>query len=501
MIKYDFNELIVLDLANNHQGDLEHGLNIIKAMGKVVNELGMRAALKFQFRQLDTFIRPDFKKRDDVAHIPRFFSTRLSIKDYKQLIKEVRAQGMIPTCTPFDEESVDIIQKLDIEIMKIASCSVMDIPLLNKVAGVKMPVVASTGGATVSQIDHMVQIFEQNKLDFALHHCVSIYPTPPENLQLNQIEFLKNRYKGIPIGWSTHEDPDDTITVQMAAAKGAVLFERHVGMKTAKHKLNKYSSSPEQIKKWLMAYKEAKSKLGAVHRAPSLPQETESLLTLMRGVYANNPVKKGSKIKRSDVYFSMPPTNGGLISGQWRENILADQSYKENKALNNKLAVHNLTDEQVVSEIMLQVKGMLNDARIYLNRKSKIEISHHYGLDRFREFGAVIIDVINRKYCKKLIIQLPRQKHPYHFHKKKEETFQILYGGLEVEKNGNPVYLEIGDLFLVKPNNWHKFSTLDGVIFEEISTTHYNDDSFYQDDYIASLPREKRKTIVENWEL
>jgi len=501
MRKYNFENLIILDLANNHQGDLEHGINIIKAMGGVVNELGMKAALKFQFRQLDTFIHPDFKDREDVAHIPRFFGTRLSVNDYEKLIKEVRNQGMISMCTPFDEESVDVIKKLDIEIMKIASCSAMDIPLIEKAASAKLPTVVSTGGATVNQIDHMVQIMEYNKLDFAIHHCVSIYPTPDEKLQLNQIEFLKNRYKDVPIGWSTHEDPNDTITIQLAAAKGAVLFERHVGMETKKHKLNKYSSSPIQVKKWLEAYKKVKTVLGSIHRAPSPPEEKDALLTLMRGVYARKTINKGDKIKRSDVFFAMPPTNGGLISGQWRKNLSANKKYEANEPLNKEIVDNKLTEKQIINEIMLQVKGMLNDARINIGKGSKIEISHHYGLNRFREFGVVIIDVINREYCKKLLVQLPRQKHPYHFHKKKEETFQILYGDLEVEKDGNPYHLKTGDLFLVEPNNWHKFSTLDGVIFEEISTTHYNDDSFYQDEYIANLSREMRKTVVKNWEL
>ena len=99
---------------------------------------------------------------------------------------------------------------------------------------------------------------------------------------------------------------------------------------------------------------------------------------------------------------------------------------------------------------------------------------------------------------KKIIIQLPRQKHPYHFHKKKEETFQILSGDLEVEKDGNPQFLVAGDLFLIEPNKWHKFSTLSGTIFEEISTTHFDNDSIYQDEYIANLPREERKTVVSH---
>ena len=154
----------------------------------------------------------------------------------------------------------------------------------------------------------------------------------------------------------------------------------------------------------------------------------------------------------------------------------------------------------IINNIMLQVRGMLNDARIKIGKHSDIEISHHYGLSRFREFGAVIIDIINRKYCKKLIIQLPRQKHPYHYHEKKEETFQILYGDLEVEVAGESMSLSQGDIATVKQTKWHKFHTLNGVIFEEISTTHYNNDSFYEDDSIATLKREDRKTIVKNWE-
>ena len=65
-----------------------------------------------------------------------------------------------------------------------------------------------------------------------------------------------------------------------------------------------------------------------------------------------------------------------------------------------------------------------------------------------------------------------------------------------MEKDGEPYVLKEGDLFLVEPNHWHKFSTMHGVIFEEISTTHYNDDSFYQDEAIQKLPREERKTKV-----
>ena len=195
----------------------------------------------------------------------------------------------------------------------------------------------------------------------------------------------------------------------------------------------------------------------------------------------------------------MPAVEGCLLSGQWSASIVTDKDYSAGESLNEAIANADASDDQHINQIMLQVQGMLQDAKIQLNNTSNIEISHHYGLKRFREYGAIIIDVINREYCKKLIIQLPRQKHPYHFHKQKEETFQVLYGEMEVEKNGNPTILKTGDLFLVEPGNWHKFSTLDGVIFEEISTTHINSDSYYEDQRINDMPREARKTVVTNW--
>jgi D-lyxose ketol-isomerase len=151
-------------------------------------------------------------------------------------------------------------------------------------------------------------------------------------------------------------------------------------------------------------------------------------------------------------------------------------------------------------DILLQTRGILNHAGLVVGRSSTIDVSHHYGLERFREFGCVIVNCINRVYCKKLIVVLPRQKHPYHYHKIKEESFQLLWGDLEVEIDGARRKLEVGDIVLVEPGRWHKFHSLDGAVFEEVSTTHLNDDSFYEDEQIALRPRESRKTELPNWE-
>jgi N-acetylneuraminate synthase len=499
MHDFDFNGLFTYDLANNHQGDLEHGLNIIRALGDVTKTAGVRGALKFQFRHLETFIHPDYKEKKDVKHIPRFMETGLTKEQHQVLTETVIDNGMYTMCTPFDEESVDLILDLGIEIIKVASCSAADRPLLERIAEANRPVIASTAGLSMDKIDRLVSFFESRHVHFALMHCVALYPTPNDKLKLNQIHFLRERFPHIPIGFSTHEDPDNYMPIQIAYAKGARIFERHVGMETKKHKLNKYSSRPEQVAKWIESYKQAVASCGGDHWAPASPDEIASLHSLMRGVFAKKAIKKSEKLTRDKVFFAMPLHEGQLISGDWFNGVKADKKYGPDEPINEGVVHSEMPPEEIIYRIMLQVKGMLNKARIWIGKDSSIELSHHYGLERFREFGAIIIDVINRKYCKKLIIQLPRQKHPYHFHKKKEETFQLLYGDLEVELDGTRIQPQVGDTILVKPGEWHKFHTLHGAIFEEISTTHYNDDSLYEDERIARLPREARKTVIPNW--
>ena len=499
MQEFDFNGLFTYDLANNHQGDLEHALNIINALGDVNKKADVRGVLKFQFRQLDTFIHPGYKQKKDVKHIPRFMETAFTTQQYEVLTEAVIKNGMYTMCTPFDEESVDIILDLDIKIIKIASCSANDRPLLERVTQVNRPVIVSTAGLSMGKIDWLVSFFESRNMNFALMHCVAIYPTPNNKLRLNQINLLKERFPYVPVGFSTHEEPDNYVPIQIAYGKGAILFERHVGMETEKYKLNRYSSTPEQIAQWIEAYKQGIAACGGEYRSPASPEEIASLRSLMRGVFAMDEIRKGDKLNRDRVYFAMPLHDGQLISGEWFDGVEADRDYAPNEPVNETVSNFILPPEEIIYRIMLQVKGMLHKARIRIGEDSSIEFSHHYGLERFREFGAIIVNCINRKYCKKLIIQLPRQKHPYHFHNKKEETFQLLYGDMEVELEGQRIKPQVGDTILVKPGEWHKFHTLDGAIFEEVSTTHFDNDSFYEDDRIARLPRETRKTVISNW--
>jgi N-acetylneuraminate synthase len=498
---FDFRDLFVLDLANNHQGNVEHGKKIIQSMSDVCTKHGVRAAIKFQFRQLDSFIHPDHQEGSELKYIQRFQSTRMERSGFETFLNEVWSRGQLAACTPFDEESVGVIDEMGFDIIKVASCSAKDWPLLEAIADSGKPVICSTGGLSTEDIDNVVSFFQHRAVHFAIMHCVSIYPTPDEKLCLRQIRALCERYPDTVIGWSTHESPEDNVPVGMALALGARMFERHVGVATDQIQLNAYSSTPEQLSDWLAAHARARVMLGPVERPPASAAEQDAIDSLRRGVYARRPIRKGAVIASDQVFFAMPYNEGQLESGRWKDGIVAREDIPVNGLLLGEgISVPEDTDVQIIKSAVHEVKALLNEARIHLGPDFVVEYSHHYGIPNFRTVGAVLIECINREYCKKLVIQLPHQRHPSHYHARKEETFQILYGVLYSKIDGHVRELYPGDTVLVQPGVWHSFWTEDtGVIFEEVSTTHYNDDSFYEDKQINKLAQVERKTVVDNW--
>ncbi|MCM2275884.1 MAG: N-acetylneuraminate synthase family protein [Candidatus Didemnitutus sp.] len=497
---FDFRDVYVFDLANNHQGDVEHALRIIEEVGAVVRARGVRGIFKFQFRQLDTFVHPAHQQNSPNKHIPRFLSTRLGKEDFRRLTEAVRRAGMITMSTPFDEESVDLIDELGIEVVKVASCSALDWPLLEKIATYTKPVIVSTGGLKLDDIDDLVSFLDHRRVHFALMHCVSIYPTPDHQLELNQIEVIRNRHPSKVVGFSTHEVPDELGAAMIAIAKGAKLLERHVGIATDKIKLNAYSSTPAQVDAWIAAAERARVMCGHAGRPAAPAEELASLASLKRGVFIRDPIKAGGTLRREDVYFAMPYAEGQLDSGQWKEGIVVNADLaKDAPVMLDQITRPAKSEKAVLFDVIHEVKAMLNEARIALNTDFRLEFSHHFGLAEFRKTGAVIIECMNRDYCKKLIVQLPGQYHPSHYHKKKEESFQVLHGTLEIILEGRRRTLQPGDIQLVPQGCWHEFWTDTGVIFEEVSTTHINNDSFYEDKRINTITREARKTIVNNW--
>lgn len=492
--------LFVFDLANNHQGSVDHGRGVIRSVAQAVSERGLRGIFKFQFRELDTFVHPAHQTGSNNKHVPRFLSTRLSWSQFGELFDEVRAQGLVPMTTPFDEASVDRAVEMGFDILKVASCSAKDWPLLEKVAMAGKPVIFSTGGCSMADIDNLVSFFEHRAVDFGIMHCISLYPTPREACALNQIDALRMRFPTRPVGWSTHEEQDEVAPLQIAYAKGARIFERHVGMPAEGISLNAYSSNPEQVGRWLDAYVHARALCGPVQRPASAEAEQRALIELRRGVFAKRALQTSDVVQRDDVYFAMPCETGQLHSGQVRPGMTLLHAVAANGPLmENAVQFQPDPGYLVLKTAVHEIKAMLNEAKITLNSDFSVEYSHHLGLSEFPKVGCVLIDCVNREYCKKLLVQLPGQAHPLHYHRRKEETFQVLAGVLHLEIDGRERVLYPGDTTLVLPGVWHRFWSDTGAIVEEVSTTHYTNDSFYKDARIQETPLDVRKTRVTHW--
>ncbi|MBA7565369.1 hypothetical protein ES708_07045 [subsurface metagenome] len=494
-----FEKLFVLEIANNHMGDVEHGLRIIRELYDVCQKFDFKYAIKFQYRNLDTFIHPDYKNSYDFKYIKRFSETRLCDDDFLQMKGEAKKLSFLSMCTPFDENSVDKIIEHKFDIIKIASCSFTDWPLLEKIAETDMPIIASTAGASLEEIDQVVVFFEHRRKKFALMHCVGEYPTAPKHLNLNQIELLQHRYPNLTIGYSAHENPDNFDAVKMAIAKGAEIFERHVGIPTEKYTLNKYSSSPAQIQKWLATAKDAIAACGKSEtRRKIYKKEKTDLHGLRRGVFAKQKIQKGEKVTVENTFFAIPNFEGQFVANnmsKYTERI-AKKDIEANEGIYLKDVNERNLREQVL-EIIRKVREMLVESRVHLPHMLQFELSHHYGIERFNEWGATIINCVNREYCKKLVIVLSKQRHPLHFHKKKEETFQIIAGELILDLGEGEKQYYPGDIVVVERGVKHSFRSEEGVIFEEISTKHYADDSYYEDKEITK--NKNRKTEMTFW--
>jgi N-acetylneuraminate synthase len=309
-----FDELFVLELANNHLGNVERGLKIIAAYAQVVRFNNVRAAIKLQLRDVDSFIHQDFRHRDDIRYIKKTIDTRLHASDYAKLVQAIRAASCIPMATPFDETSVEFCSEVGIPILKIASSDCNDWLLIEKMAKTKKPMIVSTGGSSLKDIDDLVTFFDNRHIPLAINHCVSLYPTEDRDLELNQIDFLRNRYPNHVIGFSTHEYHDWTSSMLMAYAKGARTFERHVDIQTESMTVSPYCSLPEQVDTWFKAFHRAKSMCGAPGTQKRLPPQEEIayLDALVRGVYATHDLPVGHVLQDEDVYLAVPLQQGQI---------------------------------------------------------------------------------------------------------------------------------------------------------------------------------------------
>lgn len=339
MDKRMFEDLFILELANNHWGRLERGLKIIKEFSTIVRFNNVKAAIKLQFRDVDSFIHKDFRDNKDIRYIKKTIDTKMDVEHYATMVEAIKKANCIAISTPFDEKSVELCVNVGIEIIKIASSDINDWFLIEKIARTRKPVVLSTGGSSLKDVDDVVKFFSSRNIPLAIMHCVSLYPTNDRDLELNQIDFLRNRYPDNVIGLSSHEFTDWTSSIMIAYAKGGRIFERHIDIDDGDFQVSPYCSRPEQVDVWFKSYQKAVEMCGAPGNYKRIPPETEIkyLDALVRGVYAKTDLKKGHVIQHetveSDVYLAIPLRKGQLSCRELMSGEVLLQDVKKDEPL------------------------------------------------------------------------------------------------------------------------------------------------------------------------
>jgi quercetin dioxygenase-like cupin family protein len=228
------------------------------------------------------------------------------------------------------------------------------------------------------------------------------------------------------------------------------------------------------------------------------PAEKATLRQLQRGVFAKNSISSGSVLAAPEIFYAIPASDGQLVANDLSK-------YTEYHALKNFLPGEPIflteisaTDiRSLVHGIVRDVKALLKTSGAVVPTQLELEISHHYGIEKFREVGSAMITVINREYCKRLVLMLPHQRHPEHWHTLKDETFHLLHGEIELRLADEKRRYVKNDVVVIPRGTRHEFSTTAGAVIEEISSTHTKDDSAYTDLSIGN--NELRKTFLTNW--
>lgn len=221
---------VIAEIGLNHNGDVE----LAKQLIDVAAEAGANA-VKFQKRT------PEISTPAHMRDVPRetpwgtmsYLEYRYRVEfdrhQYLEIGDYATMRGLEWFASPWDVPSVDFLEDVGVRAHKVASASLTDVELLERLRDTGKPIILSTGMSTIDEIDRALSILSNDRV--ILMHATSTYPMEPEEANLKVIATLRDRYPGIPVGYSGHERG---LQISLAAvAMGAVAVERHITLDRA----------------------------------------------------------------------------------------------------------------------------------------------------------------------------------------------------------------------------------------------------------------------------
>jgi len=300
---------IIAEAGVNHNGDLSLARKLID----VAYESGADA-IKFQTFKTSHLVtcnaeKAEYQKKNDSLNPTQFGmleKLELSDNDFKKLSTYARKKGILFLSTAFDEESVDLLIRLDVPAFKIPSGEITNFPCLEKIARQKKPVILSTGMSTLEEVREAVTCLQEHGCrDIILLHCTTSYPAPLESVNLQVMDTLRDVFH-LPVGYSDHTEG---ILVPVAAvARGACVIEKHITLdRTLSGPDHAASIEPNELKRMIDTVRKVEQALGTADKKPE-SCEIGNRNVVRKSVVASEHIRKGSLLQESMLALKRPGT-------------------------------------------------------------------------------------------------------------------------------------------------------------------------------------------------
>jgi N-acetylneuraminate synthase len=311
---------IIAEAGVNHNGDVE----IAKRMIKVAAEAGANA-VKFQTFKAEKLVTRDtpkakYQQEAEVQTESQFEMLRrleLSCEDHTELMQYCKKQGILFMSTPFDEESADFLDQLGMEVFKVPSGEITNLPFLDHVGRIGRPMIISTGMSKLGEVEAALDTINRTgNHDLVLLHCVSDYPAQPRDVNLWAMKTMARAFR-VPVGFSDHTMG---IEVSLAAvAIGAIVIEKHFTLDRALPGPDHQASSvPEELKNLVRGIRVVESALGTGRKQP-VASEKEIAQVVRRSLVAATDIPAGTVLADHMIAIRRPGT--GLSPEKKKEII------------------------------------------------------------------------------------------------------------------------------------------------------------------------------------
>ncbi len=302
---------VIAEIGHNHQGSVERARELIRA----AHEAGVDAVKlqKRDNRRLYTRALYDSPYDNENSFGRTYGAHREALEldgdAYVELRDEARSLGLVFFATAFDEPSADMLAQLDVPAYKIASGDLTNTPLLRHVASFGKPLVVSTGGATLDDVDRAVEAVLGVGGTICLLQCTAAYPAAVEDLNLGVITTLRERYPDVVVGLSDHQD--GIAMAPVAYMLGARVVEKHFTLShTAKGTDHAFSLMPEGMRKLVRDLRRVPIAVGDGVKRP-LPSEENPLQKMGKKLVAARALGVGHVLADGDL-VAKSPADGGL---------------------------------------------------------------------------------------------------------------------------------------------------------------------------------------------